>query len=369
LLNAREVGKMYNKVMSTFPAPTASNRCKEVVRMTNRNMLKLVMIICGVLLVANISPAAYAQGPSETKGVGSPEGVRGHQWRVALVIFETLPEEEKRSLLELKETDPEKAREVISQRVKEQGGYLKQLRETDPQEFEAITSQAHQAVRLRHAARKLVFESFSETEKEAFKQLHEADPKKAREFIEEKVRERLEYLKGLKETDPEKFKEVAQKLYHKGQMRQMVTREVIFEVLSDEEKNNLVKLKAEDPQKFKAVIEQTLKEKGQYLKDLRESDPEEFKEVVRNAQQRIRERMETLREKDPEKFEEIITRARNRRRQHLEALCKEDPEKCKELKEQRLQRIRDMLRDLKEEDPESYEKIIRWLRSREDHNS
>ena len=338
--------------------------------MTKRNITKIIAIFCLAVLMSMSNSTVYAQGGFRGgASSGQGEGVSGHgpggdmhRRAMAMVIFETLPEEERNTLIELRKSDPEKAKEVIRQKIKERGEYLKNLKETDPERFKEIIELARDRVKAQHAARKLVHESFTEEEKEAFQTLREQDPQKARESIEEKVQERIEYLKDLKNTDPEKFVAITEKLYQKGRGRRMVTREIIFESLSDEEKKALVKLRAEDPEKFKAVVEEKLKGKGDYLKNLKETDPEKFKETVKNAQQRIRKRMQALKEKDPEKFKKLVGHARNRRKERLAVLCKDNPEKCKELKEKRLERIKSMLNELKEDSPEVYQDIKDWFK-------
>ncbi len=129
-------------------------------------------------------------------------------------------------------------------------------------------------------------------------------------------------------------------------------REVLFESLSDKEKAKLLALKKTDPDKFREVVREKLKERWEYLKKLRQDNPEKFRKVMESARQRIRKRLEELRKKDPEKFKQIMAKHRERMRRRLEELRKKDPEKFRKVIARRRQMVRKRLEKICEEDPD-----------------
>lgn len=144
-----------------------------------------------------------------------------------------------------------------------------------------------------------------------------------------------------------------------------VENEVAFEVFSDQEKEDLVKLKKEDPEKFKELVKSKVKEKREYLRNLKESDPEKYKEVVSQAREKIKQRLQKLKEENPEKFEKIMQHRQQMRKKRLQQICESNPEKCAEIKQRRQEYLRQRLAELKETDPEKYEKIMQRIKTGE----
>jgi len=94
------------------------------------------------------------------------------------------------------------------------------------------------------------------------------------------------------------------------------------------------------------------------LMKLKQENPEKFKQIIAERRQRIKERLEYLKQTDPERYKSIREKIRERRRQRLEKLKNENPEKYKEVMERHKQRMEDRLQKLKAEDPQKYERLM-----------
>ena len=148
--------------------------------------------------------------------------------------------------------------------------------------------------------------------------------------------------------------------------KRFLAKELIFEGLSQEEKNALAELRKKDPEKFKESLKQKLKEQREVLKKLKEENPEEFKKVVGKKRQKIRERMRKLKEEDPEKFKELMCKRAQMRKKRLKKLCQDDPEKCREIMGKRREHFKEKLEELKETDPQKYEQIKERIKRRKE---
>lgn len=95
------------------------------------------------------------------------------------------------------------------------------------------------------------------------------------------------------------------------------------------------------------------------LLKLKDKDPEKFKALVGKRQEQLRQRLQYLKQADPEKYQRVMQQIRQRRLASLYQLRKENPEKFKELMQQRKENIRQRLEDLKARDPEKYQRIVR----------
>ncbi len=106
---------------------------------------------------------------------------------------------------------------------------------------------------------------------------------------------------------------------------------IVFETLNEKEKKRLSSLYRRDPQKFKKVIKEKLKQRKQYLRKLYKEDPEKFRKVIREARKRIRNRIERLRRENPQKFHRLIEKRRKLRRERFRRWCQDNPQKCERL--------------------------------------
>ena len=130
------------------------------------------------------------------------------------------------------------------------------------------------------------------------------------------------------------------------------------------DKEDFLKLKEEDPQKFNQLFEErreALKERLTYLK---EHDPQRYHQLMQKIRERRLAQLRRLKQEDPEKFKQIVQARKKRAEQYLKRLKKEDPEKYKQMMQQR-QEFQE-LRRLKREDPEKFKESLnkhpRWRR-------
>lgn len=115
----------------------------------------------------------------------------------------------------------------------------------------------------------------------------------------------------------------------------MLKRAILFELLSEGDKKELIALRREYMEKFREAARKKLEVKKEELLRLERENPEEFKKATRQAHERMKQRIVQLREKNPQKFEEM--------------------------KKRRLARIKRELRYIKETDPAQYEEIIKKI--------
>jgi hypothetical protein len=98
---------------------------------------------------------------------------------------------------------------------------------------------------------------------------------------------------------------------------------------------------------------------------LKQQDPEKFNKVIEERRQSVQERLEYLRQHNPKEYERAQAQIRNKRRQRLERLRAQDPEAFEKTLEKRRARFRERLEKAKKENPEQYERIMRQRQRRE----
>ena len=138
----------------------------------------------------------------------------------------------------------------------------------------------------------------------------------------------LEKLKKLKEENPEKFKQVMQNR-------------------KDKLKKRLAYLKENNPEKFKALMKQRQVNQEKKLEYLRRTNPEEFKQVVENRKNVLENRLQKMKENNPEKFKEIVQKRKTNQVRHLQHLKKTNPEKYKAFLKKN-PRLRDHAEDVRD---------------------
>ncbi|MBU2102832.1 MAG: hypothetical protein ABH865_09395 [Candidatus Omnitrophota bacterium] len=92
---------------------------------------------------------------------------------------------------------------------------------------------------------------------------------------------------------------------------------VLFEMLSENEKKELLQLRETDKDKFREACRVKLSAKKKELDALKESNPEEFKKVMLSMRTRMRQRLAELAKKNPEKYAQIQKRRLERLNQEL----------------------------------------------------
>jgi len=357
--------------MSTFCTPPASNRVKEVVEMFSTHMRTLLItVLAGTAVFVHTGVRAQdpvSRSPSAMESESTGDAARGapglfgpaHGRGKVLVAFALLTDEERDELVRLRAEDPEKARQVSRQKIKEKIEYLTQLEESDPQKFEEVTAQGRRDHEMRRYARRLALQSLSDEEKKSLTALKETDPHAAFDALAVKVKEKLAYLRDLQTNDPEKYRGLIDSFPGRGPGG--LARELVFETLGKEKQRELLAMKEKDPGAFQAFVAETLKVQWKELQAIKKNDPEKFKEITQQARQCLRKRIEYLREKDPDRFNKMMEQGRRRRQERMAEICKDDPEQCRALKEKKRDHIQRILVQLKDEDPETYAHIQLWI--------
>jgi len=104
-----------------------------------------------------------------------------------------------------------------------------------------------------------------------------------------------------------------------------------------------------------ATGEKPHKEKWAELRKLKEENPEKFKQLVEERKAKLKEKLETLKKENPEKYEELKEKIKHRRQERLQRLREENPEKFREVMENK----RKKLEELKATDPQKYEQVLK----------
>jgi len=115
-----------------------------------------------------------------------------------------------------------------------------------------------------------------------------------------------------------------------------------------------------------AVVEETpaaetagpVVEEAQRLRRLKQEDPEQFRRVVQGKKAKLRERLAHLKETDPEAYRRAMARLRERREHRLAWLREHRPEAYRRLMAQRRQRLEGRLEELRTRDPQRYEELV-----------
>jgi hypothetical protein len=104
--------------------------------------------------------------------------------------------------------------------------------------------------------------------------------------------------------------------------------------------------------------EGTFAERKAELLKLKQENPEKFKEVIQEKRAAIKERLEHLKETDPERYQALMQKIKEKKLERLQKLRKENPKEFKRLVEARKEKFQDRLKVLKEKDPKKYQKIM-----------
>ena len=99
-------------------------------------------------------------------------------------------------------------------------------------------------------------------------------------------------------------------------------------------------------------------ERKEELLSLRREDPEKFKALVREKQTTLKKKLGHLKETDPQKYQEVMKRIQERKLSRLKRLKEENPALFKQIVEKRRASLQRKLELLKEKDPERYQKIM-----------
>jgi len=197
------------------------------------------------------------------------------------LIFETLPEEDKNSLLQLKEECREKFRKKIVERKEE----LAQMEEENPQEFEEVMRQAR-----------------SKMEEHA-EQIRKGHPRGFAKCTKEGQR-------GAGKLD-----------------KRHLQKNIIFETLNKKEQRKILNLR----EKYREALKTTLQKKRKELELLREKDPDKFKGIIEKAKQKFVARVKQTKKHCSDKFDRLKEIKPECLKERLKWLKDEYPKVYKEL--------------------------------------
>ncbi|MDD5730564.1 MAG: hypothetical protein PHN57_05505 [Candidatus Omnitrophica bacterium] len=93
-------------------------------------------------------------------------------------------------------------------------------------------------------------------------------------------------------------------------------------------KEELLKLKQENPEKFNELVSKKREQVRQRLEQIKQNDPEKYQKILDGVKQKRQERLEKLKNENPDKYNQVMERTQ--KLQELRNLRKEDPEKFKE---------------------------------------
>jgi len=111
-----------------------------------------------------------------------------------VLVFEALPESEKKGLIELRKTDKEKFKAILKEKLVAKKQELEHLKKNDPEKFKGLIEEARTKIKSRLA------------------ELKKNNPQKYEE-LKAKRREHLKKrLEFLKENDPKKYEELKKKI-------------------------------------------------------------------------------------------------------------------------------------------------------------
>ncbi|MDD4954734.1 MAG: hypothetical protein PHP17_01680 [Candidatus Omnitrophica bacterium] len=136
----------------------------------------------------------FASGLIAGFTVKAKEGPSRRNAMARVLVFESLSEQEKKELIELRKTDKEKFRAVLKDKLVAKKAELEQLKKNDPEKFKAIMAGARAKIKARLA------------------ELKKNNPQKYEELTakrRERIKARLEYLK---QNDPQKYEELKKKI-------------------------------------------------------------------------------------------------------------------------------------------------------------
>jgi F0F1-type ATP synthase membrane subunit b/b' len=186
-------------------------------------------------LVLGLTLIVYQPAYSQERG-------RGLDQRKRLgLLFETLDQEVKEELIELKKEDREEFRAAAKEALEARKAELAEIREENPEEFQEIIAEA-----------------------------------------KERALERVKERRG-------------------GSVRGKIGKMVLFETLTDEQKTKIVALR----NKYQEALDKAVKKRGEELKEIKADNPEQFEQIIEEAKDKVRARMKNQKKNHPQKFKQF----------------------------------------------------------------
>lgn len=97
------------------------------------------------------------------------------------------------------------------------------------------------------------------------------------------------------------------------------------------------------------------------LLKLKKDNPAEFRKIVQEHQEQIKQRLKSLKQNNPQRYSKLMQLIRRARIANLQKLRKEDPEKFKQTVGDYRAKVMERLQNLKTEDPRKYEHIMQQI--------
>ena len=228
-----------------------------------KRITKSTILFLGLFLVFMWGKTAFAQ----PRGGGNV-----NQHVTGGLLFETLPDEDKRELIESRKEYKEEFGHIVKEKLSERKKELKQIRSGNPGRFKEIIRQSG------------------------------ANIKKREKQLREKQRETADRNKDIQ-------------------------RSFLFATLPKDEQKKILRLRKE----YQETLSNTLKVRKEELEKLQRDDPERFGEIMDNARQNVKQLLKKGNVQYPEKMDKFKRMKFEHLQEKLEWLKSDDPDLYNEL--------------------------------------
>lgn len=120
-------------------------------------------------------------------------------------------------------------------------------------------------------------------------------------------------LLKLKQDDPERFNALV------GEWKKKIYKQLMF-------------IKQTDPQRYNRIVQSLTRKRLQNLVKLRKDDPEKFKGLIKSKHEAIKQRLERMKYDNPEQYQRVVNYAGKLRQ--LNRMRKENPEEFRKFLEE-----------------------------------
>ncbi len=207
--------------------------------------------------------------------------------RIAVLVLETLSEEEISEIMVLKVEDREKFKEVLGIKLRQRKEELLRMRDENPLEFKEVLIEAQSSLQ-----------------------------KKRR-----RSRKNKHFQKNMAECKAQLTKMPQRK--NNGKLQ----KGLIFETLSKSQQKKIVALR----EKYQKYLSKAIKAKYDELAKLREDNPQEYTEVIQSAKDELGQRVVKGKKRYPGKFNKLKKLKPEYLKEKLRWLKEENPDAYQEL--------------------------------------
>lgn len=142
--------------------------------------------------------------------------------------------------------------------------------------------------------------------------IEERNVSKKDSFVGHKSWTKQDLLK-LKQDDPERFNALV------GEWKKKIYKQLMY-------------IKQTDPQRYNRIVQSLSRKRLQNLAKLRKDEPGKFKELIKNRHKAIKQRIERMKYENPEEYQCVINYARKLRQ--LNQMRKENPKEFQKFLEE-----------------------------------